>query len=179
MVFEGHKTVREGRKDGFHQTVSRPSRHSQFKKPQCRRHFSWYAREFFSSVLSVYILSFVLYPRGASRLMRRRSGERHGIDAALHEIFELATLRATVFAEEDRSKFTQAKWSGGGFRHFRDPKVVCIEHFRPKPQARSLSLRSRPAYLSFILANEVVEAQQLAPGGLCKIRALRRTEAVL
>jgi hypothetical protein len=48
--------------------------------------------------------------------------------------FELATLRATIFAEEDRYKFTEANWGGSGFRHFRDPKIVCIEHFRPKPR---------------------------------------------
>jgi hypothetical protein len=53
--------------------------------------------------------------------------------------FELATLRATIFAEEDRHRFTLTKWRGSGFRHFRDPKIICIEHFRQKSQARSLS----------------------------------------
>jgi hypothetical protein len=53
--------------------------------------------------------------------------------------FELATLRATIFPEEDRHKFTQAKWRQGGFRHFRDPKIVCLEHYRPKPGTACLS----------------------------------------
>ncbi len=46
---------------------------------------------------------------------------------------ELATLQATIFPEEDRYRYTQARWGGSGFRHYRDPKVICIEHFRPKP----------------------------------------------
>jgi hypothetical protein len=47
---------------------------------------------------------------------------------------ELAALLAAIYPEEDRHKFTRAKWSGNGFRHYRDPKVVCIEHFKPKPK---------------------------------------------
>jgi len=63
--------------------------------------------------------------------------------------FELATLRATIFAEEDRSKFTQAKWSGSGFRHFRDPKIVCLEHYRPNlwTACPSRSDHNKPAAL--------------------------------
>ncbi|MGZ4123433.1 MAG: hypothetical protein ACXVOI_09525 [Tumebacillaceae bacterium] len=48
--------------------------------------------------------------------------------------FELATLRAVIHPEEDRHKYTTAKWSGSGFRYCRDPKVVCLEHYRPKPK---------------------------------------------
>jgi hypothetical protein len=47
--------------------------------------------------------------------------------------YELATLLAAIHPEEDRHKFTSAKWNGNGFRHYRDPKIVCIEHFKPKP----------------------------------------------
>lgn len=56
---------------------------------------------------------------------------------------ELETLRAAIHSEEDRHKYTAAKWIGVGFRHYRDPKVVCLEHFRPKPKPQS-SLR-KPA----------------------------------
>jgi hypothetical protein len=37
--------------------------------------------------------------------------------------------------QEDRHKFTKAKWSGDGFRYYRDPKIVRIVHYRPKPRA--------------------------------------------
>jgi hypothetical protein len=47
---------------------------------------------------------------------------------------ELAVLLAAIHPEEDRHKFTRAKWNGDGFRHYRDPKVVCLEHFQPKPK---------------------------------------------
>ena len=47
---------------------------------------------------------------------------------------ELVALLAAIHPEEDRHKFTRAKWNGEGFRHYRDPKVVCIEHFKPKPK---------------------------------------------
>jgi hypothetical protein len=42
---------------------------------------------------------------------------------------ELASLREWIFPEEDRHLYSAAKWSGS-FRWFRDPKVVCIEHYR-------------------------------------------------
>ncbi len=47
---------------------------------------------------------------------------------------ELATLLACIYPEEDRHRFTKAKWNGDGFRHYRDPKIVCIEHYRPRPR---------------------------------------------
>lgn len=62
--------------------------------------------------------------------------------------FELATLKAAIHAEEDRHLYTTSKWSGTGFRHYRDPKVVCLEHFRPKakPQkARAQRPDHKPA----------------------------------
>jgi hypothetical protein len=43
--------------------------------------------------------------------------------------FELETLRLRLFPEERRSQFTHQPWSGEGFRHYLDPKIVCIEHF--------------------------------------------------
>jgi hypothetical protein len=43
-------------------------------------------------------------------------------------------LLAAIHPEEDRRKFTRAKWNGEGFRHYRDPTIVCIEHFKPKPK---------------------------------------------
>ena len=44
---------------------------------------------------------------------------------------ELATLRSCIYPEEDRARYTDERWTGEGFRHFRNPKVVCIEHFMP------------------------------------------------
>lgn len=52
--------------------------------------------------------------------------------------FELAALRAAIYPEEDRHKYTAVKWNGSGFRHYRDPKVICLEHYRPKPKPQSL-----------------------------------------
>jgi hypothetical protein len=38
-------------------------------------------------------------------------------------------LRELIFAEEDRQLHTPEKWTSG-FRWFRSPNVVCIEHYR-------------------------------------------------
>jgi hypothetical protein len=45
---------------------------------------------------------------------------------------ELETLVACIYPEERRRQFTKAKWNGAGFRHYLNPKIVCIEHFMPK-----------------------------------------------
>jgi hypothetical protein len=47
---------------------------------------------------------------------------------------EMASLREWIFPEEDRHLYSTAKW-GGSLRWFRDPKVVCIEHYRIVKQA--------------------------------------------
>ena len=72
--------------------------------------------------------------------------------------FELATLRATIFAEEDRHKFTLAKWTGSGFRHFRTPNIICLEHYRPELRTALMSRpgRNKPATQHLLLiASEV------------------------
>jgi hypothetical protein len=43
-------------------------------------------------------------------------------------------LRTLIFAEEDRHLFTREQWSTG-FRWYRTPNVVCLEHYRPFPPA--------------------------------------------
>ena len=48
--------------------------------------------------------------------------------------YELEILVACIYSEERRHLFTTAKWGGAGFRHFLDPKIVCLEHYRPKPR---------------------------------------------
>jgi hypothetical protein len=47
---------------------------------------------------------------------------------------ELERLIEAIFSEEDRFKFTDRSWTGEGFRHYRDPKIICIEHFMSKDQ---------------------------------------------
>ena len=42
---------------------------------------------------------------------------------------ELAMMRELFFAEERRSEFTSEPWDGVSFRHYRDPKIACIEHY--------------------------------------------------
>jgi hypothetical protein len=48
-----------------------------------------------------------------------------------------AFLRRFVMPEEDRPLFTSAKWTEtGGYRWFRSPNVVCLEHYRKRPAER-------------------------------------------
>ena len=42
---------------------------------------------------------------------------------------ELAKMRELFFPEERRSEFTSEPWDGVSFRHYRDPKIACIEHY--------------------------------------------------
>ena len=44
---------------------------------------------------------------------------------------ELDRMRELFFPEERRHEFTSEPWDGVSFRHYRDPKVVCLEHYRP------------------------------------------------
>jgi hypothetical protein len=37
--------------------------------------------------------------------------------------------RKLVVPEEDRASFTSAEWKGG-YRWFRDPRIICLEHYR-------------------------------------------------
>ena len=43
---------------------------------------------------------------------------------------ELARMRELFFPEERRHEFTSKPWDGASFRHFRNPKIVCLEHYR-------------------------------------------------
>jgi len=45
---------------------------------------------------------------------------------------ELARLCELYFPEERRREFTSEPWDGASFRHYRDPKIACIEHFMPR-----------------------------------------------
>jgi hypothetical protein len=42
---------------------------------------------------------------------------------------EHAFAQQLTIPEEDRAKYTSAKWAGG-FRWFRSPNVVCLEKYR-------------------------------------------------
>ena len=44
---------------------------------------------------------------------------------------ELETLVELIFPEERRHEFTREPWNGEGFRHYRDPRVTCLEHYMP------------------------------------------------
>jgi hypothetical protein len=61
-----------------------------------------------------------------------------------------ALLRSLIPSEEDRPKFTTAKWDGG-YRWFRSPNVVPLEQWRKRkqastqPAAPSPTSPSRPA----------------------------------
>ena len=45
---------------------------------------------------------------------------------------ELTRMRELFFPEERRREFTSESWDGVSFRHYRNPKIACIEHFMPK-----------------------------------------------
>ena len=45
---------------------------------------------------------------------------------------ELETLIELIFPEERRHEFTREPWNGEGFRHYRDPRVTCLEHYMPR-----------------------------------------------
>lgn len=45
---------------------------------------------------------------------------------------KLARMRELFFPEERRSEFTNLPWDGVSFRHYRDPKIACLEHYRPQ-----------------------------------------------
>ena len=49
-----------------------------------------------------------------------------------HSRQELERLTELIYPEERRHEFTSEPWRGEGFRHYRDPKVACLEHFMPK-----------------------------------------------
>jgi hypothetical protein len=49
-------------------------------------------------------------------------------------------LRRFVISEEDRPLFTSTTWvKTGGYRWFRSPNVVCLEHYRRKAKKRELN----------------------------------------
>ena len=87
MVFEGHKTVREGRKMVFTRPFPVLPANKPIQKPSLPQTFLLVCQRIFLFCLICLYSWLCLIPTEASRLMRRRrSGERHGIDAALHEI---------------------------------------------------------------------------------------------
>ena len=46
---------------------------------------------------------------------------------------ELARMCELFFPEERRHEFTHLPWDGVSFRHYRDPKIVCLEYYQPPP----------------------------------------------
>jgi hypothetical protein len=49
-----------------------------------------------------------------------------------YSLTEMARMCEVFFPEERRHEFTSEPWDGVSFRHYRDPKITCIEHFMPK-----------------------------------------------
>jgi hypothetical protein len=45
---------------------------------------------------------------------------------------ERRRLTELIYPEEHWAQFGDRPWHGEGFRHYLDPKVVCIEHYMPK-----------------------------------------------
>jgi hypothetical protein len=41
-------------------------------------------------------------------------------------------FKTMIFPEEDRAMYTRERWSRG-FRWYRAPNVVCLEHYKPFP----------------------------------------------
>ena len=49
------------------------------------------------------------------------------------------------FPEERRHEFTNEPWDGVSFRHYRDPKIVCLEHYRPEGAPILRGIGRKPA----------------------------------
>ena len=45
---------------------------------------------------------------------------------------ELERLTELIYPEERRPEFTREPWNGEGFRHYLDPRVICLEHYMPR-----------------------------------------------
>jgi hypothetical protein len=43
---------------------------------------------------------------------------------------DLTRMVELFFPEERRHEFTSEPWDRVSFRHYRDPKIICIEHYR-------------------------------------------------
>ena len=57
---------------------------------------------------------------------------------------ELRRMCELFFPEERRHEFTTEPWDGVSFRHYRDPKIVCLEHYRPQDKP-ALLIGRKPA----------------------------------
>jgi len=62
-----------------------------------------------------------------------------------YDRYEWETLVTCVYPEEDRALHTSKSWDGEGFRHFRDPRIVCIEHYLPKSLTIYSGSQQKPA----------------------------------
>ena len=58
---------------------------------------------------------------------------------------ELARMMELFFPEERRHEFTAEPWDGVSFRHYRDPKIVCLEHYWPEAAAPRILRGRKPA----------------------------------
>ena len=58
---------------------------------------------------------------------------------------ELARMTELFFPEERRHEFTPEPWDGESFRHYRDPKIVCLEHYRPQDKRSVPAIGRKPA----------------------------------
>ena len=45
---------------------------------------------------------------------------------------EFKKLTELICPVERNHEFGYGPWTGEGFRHFLDPKIICIEHFWPR-----------------------------------------------
>ena len=58
---------------------------------------------------------------------------------------ELARMVELFFPEERRYEFTSEPWDGESFRHFRNPKIVCMEHYRSQDKRAAPAIGRKPA----------------------------------
>ena len=72
-------------------------------------------------------------------------GVSHGQIDLENSPAELARMAELFFPEERRHEFTREPWDGVSFRHYRDPKIVCLEHYRPGDKASLLGIGRKPA----------------------------------
>ena len=57
---------------------------------------------------------------------------------------EFQRLAELIYPEERRYEFTDKSWAGEGFRHYRNPQILCIEHYMPRDRVLKIQTTRRP-----------------------------------
>jgi hypothetical protein len=76
---------------------------------------------------------------------------------------ELETLLLCIYPEEDRPKYTREKWTSQGFRWYRAPNVICIEHLSSMPSVADRALPALPGTAVWARPSDTNVQNQFVP----------------